>query len=152
VHTLSCGAARPTDFDEHIAALRHYDEAGKIVAPIEKRLTAEIDRVLGVEWRKFWMDNLPEYEDVPGKVNVQEILRLWTYSKALDLVDWGKMRYNLLSGGGGHWFPGEMAKKVNDRNTVAALFGNRFAEKIPGILREAHRMLYDKPKKRLSQS
>jgi len=25
-----------------------------------------------------------------------EILRLWTYAKSLDLVAWGKMRYNLL--------------------------------------------------------
>ncbi len=25
VHTLSIGAARPTDFDEHLAALAHYD-------------------------------------------------------------------------------------------------------------------------------
>ena len=27
IHTLSCGAARPSDFDEHIRALEHYDRA-----------------------------------------------------------------------------------------------------------------------------
>ena len=26
VHTLSCGASKPSDFDEHVAALKHYDE------------------------------------------------------------------------------------------------------------------------------
>jgi predicted aldo/keto reductase-like oxidoreductase len=29
IHTLSIGAARPSDFDEHIASLEHYDNANK---------------------------------------------------------------------------------------------------------------------------
>src|SRR6266436_6917623 len=32
VHTLSCGAARPADFDEHIAALEFYDDAAETIA------------------------------------------------------------------------------------------------------------------------
>ena len=34
VHTLSIGAARPSDFDEHVAALAHYDRAAETIAPI----------------------------------------------------------------------------------------------------------------------
>ena len=45
VHTLSCGAARPTDFDEHISALKYYDRIPEMIAPIEKRLRAEMDKV-----------------------------------------------------------------------------------------------------------
>src|SRR5438552_16203700 len=40
VHTLSCGAARPSDFDDHVAALEHYDRIAETIAPIEKRLRA----------------------------------------------------------------------------------------------------------------
>jgi hypothetical protein len=48
VHTLSCGVARPSDFDEHIARLEHYDRAAEIIAPIEKRgLRAEMERGAG---------------------------------------------------------------------------------------------------------
>src|SRR5437867_3286185 len=39
VHTLSCGAARPGDFDEHLRALDHYDDnLLETLAPIEARL------------------------------------------------------------------------------------------------------------------
>jgi len=38
VHTLSCGAARPGDFDEHVQALEYYDKIPETIAPIEKRL------------------------------------------------------------------------------------------------------------------
>ncbi len=153
VHTLSCGAARPSDFDEHIRGLEHYDSLETAIAPIEQRLRAEMDRALGVEWARHWSEGIPEYHDLPGQVNAQEILRLWTFAKALGLVAWGKMRYNLLGGGGGHWFPGEMASKMEDEaRMVAALGESPFAAKIPSILREAHQMLFDEPKKRLSQS
>ena len=95
---------------------------------------------------------MPEFDQIPGHVNVLEILRLWTYAKALGLVPWGQMRYNLLGGNGGHWFPGEMAGKFDEPALRAAIAGNPFAAKIPGILRAAHKLLFTEPKKRLSES
>ena len=152
VHTLSCGAAKPADFDEHLAALEHYDQIKETIAPMEKNLRDELDRVLGSDWTKRWTEGLPEYADVPGRINIVEILRLWMYSKALDIVGWGKMRYNLLSGEGGDWFPGEKARQFNDAKIIQAVSQSPFANRIPDILREAHAMLDDKPAKRLSQS
>ena len=50
--------------------------------------------VFAPKWSGFWArigatigaEGLPNYTDVPGEVNVTEILRLWTYAKSLDLV------------------------------------------------------------------
>jgi len=145
VHTLSCGASRPTDFDEHIRALELPEDA---FVPVEERFREVVERVLPANWR----EGLPEYDTAPGNVNVVEIVRLWLYAKALYIVGWGKMRYNLLGGNGGHWFPGEMASKMDEAKMRAAVAGSPIADQIPDILREAHAMLFDEPKKRLSQS
>jgi predicted aldo/keto reductase-like oxidoreductase len=148
VHTLSCGAARPGDFDEHLRALEYYSRIPETIAPIERRLRAEVERVLPANWR----EGLPEHDAAPGRVNVIEIVRLWLYAKALDIVGWGKMRYNLLGGNGGHWFPGEMSAQFDETAMRAAVASSAIADRIPDILREAHAMLFDEPKKRLSQS
>lgn len=151
VHTLSLGVARPSDFDEHVNSLEHYDRAAAVMRPIHHRLDAAIIAAIGEDFYRNWMDGLPEWMNVPGHINIQEIVRLWIYAKGLDLIAWGKMRYNLL-GNAEHWFPGENAAKLAEFDLRPCLAQSPYADRILDVLAEAHAMLYDKPVERLSKA
>ncbi|MFV0414971.1 MAG: aldo/keto reductase [Chthoniobacterales bacterium] len=154
IHTLSIGAARPEDFDEHLQAaelLTDQKTARQTVEKIILRLENALRERLGNEWYEHWQDEIPDAAQLPGEINVWEILRLLNFAKGLDMLEFGKMRYNLL-GNGGHWFPGKNAANFDEPALLKALKNSPFKERIPGLLREAHNLLFEAQKKRLSES
>ncbi|HLX61657.1 MAG TPA: aldo/keto reductase [Planctomycetota bacterium] len=154
VHTLSLGVARPSDFDEHIKALPLLAEGldtRAAIAPVESRLNAELDTVLGADWMRKWHVGVPDWDRVPGEVNIFEILRLRNFAKAFDMLEYGKMRYNLL-GNADHWFPGNRADKLDGLDFSGCLKDSPFREKIPAYLAEAHELMSGQEVKRLGKS
>ena len=97
------------------------------------------------------MRGIPEHTDLPGDINILEILRLWAFAKTFDMVEFGKMRYNLL-GNAGHWFPGKNAAQWDRAAVAAAVKDSPYADRIPQILDEAHALLKGEEVKRLSQT
>jgi predicted aldo/keto reductase-like oxidoreductase len=151
VHTLSCGAAVPSDYDLHAESTALLDDAAAIVPPIERRLEHRMGRVLGEEWTRSWKEGLPDWWDVPGEVNIKVILMLYNLAKAFDMTEYGRMRYNLL-GNGGHWFPGRNAGNVGELDLSECLRDSPHADVIPEVLAEAHALLKGEEVKRLSES
>jgi predicted aldo/keto reductase-like oxidoreductase len=151
VHTLSIGAAKSTDFDEHLKTLELLDNAAEILPPIISRLESEAIKILGEDWVKTWETNLPTWEETPGEVNMRVILWLLNLALAYDMIDYGKMRYNLL-GQADHWFPGNRADRLDELDLRECLINSPQAEKIPQMLAKAHDILGSAEIKRLSQS
>ncbi len=151
VHTLSLGAARPTDFDEHLKTLELIDRADEILPPILARLEKQYIDVLGEKWAKTWHEGLPDIKDTPGEINVYAILWLRNLLLAYDMLSFAKARYNLL-GNGGHWFPGQQAKNVNKYDWSRCLINSPHREIIPQLLEETDRMIGGESVKRLSSS
>ena len=150
VHTLSCGVSCPEDFDIHMDAVALLDDAAKHIAPVEARLRDALVSTLGEDWVDAWDVDLPEWEDTPGDVNLYQVLRLWNFAKAFDMVEYGKMRYGLL-GNGGHWFPGKKADGFDAEAVKSAVGQHPFASVIAERLQEAHEMLKGEEKKRLQE-
>ncbi|NJM86556.1 MAG: aldo/keto reductase [Hydrococcus sp. RU_2_2] len=151
VHTLSLGAAKPTDFDEHLKVLSLLEKADEVLPPILGRLEKEAIAILGENWFRTWEFGLPSYQETPGNINIRTILWLRNLALAYDLIDYAKMRYNML-GNATHWFPGESANQIKNLDLRQCLINSPHADKIPQFLLEAHQLLAGETVKRLSQS
>jgi predicted aldo/keto reductase-like oxidoreductase len=151
VHTLSLGAARPSDFDEHLKTIGLLDRADEILPPILTRLQQAAIEALGEDWVKTWQVGLPKWQETPQGINIPTILWLRNLAIAYDLIDYAKMRYNLL-GNGGHWFPGYRADGVENLDLRQCLARSPHADQIPALLAQAHQLLGGQVNQRLSQS
>jgi len=151
VHTLSIGVSRPSDFDMHLESLKYIETASEHLPGIIKRIESRIEEIFGIDFATRYEEGIPDWENIPEHINIKTILWLYILAKAFDMVEYGQMRYNLL-GNGGHWFPGENARKLNTVNIDEILASSPFKSQIPRMLEEAHQLLYKAPVKRLSQS
>jgi len=151
VHTLSLGAARPSDFDEHLKVLPLLGDAEATLKPILKKLEEAAIATLGEDWYRNWHIGLPDESKVPGHVNIQTILWLRNLLLAYDMEEYAMARYNLLENGG-HWFAGAQAKNIDRLDLSQALSESPFRDRIPALLAETHERLGGRAVKRLSQS
>ncbi|WP_126147823.1 aldo/keto reductase [Synechococcus elongatus] len=151
IHTLSIGAARPSDFDRHLETLPLLDQADQVLPPILERLEAAATAALGQDWLDTWMVGLPTPDTTPGEINIPTIVWLHNLVQAFDMVKYAKARYNLL-GNGGHWFPGQRAGQFDPVALSAALDQSPHRDRILQILKEMDAWLGGESVVRLSQS
>lgn len=154
VHTLSLGAARPSDFDLQVSCLQDVPRAAEVVAPIVDRLGQALADAVGQQVAERFAEGLPDWESSPGYMNMPVMLWLRNLALAFDMIEYGQMRYNLL-GRGGTWLPGLSAAQLEsiDRDRFEkAVRNSPFAENIREWLAEAHQLLGDIEQQRLSQS
>jgi hypothetical protein len=142
VHTLSLGAARPSDFDRHLDVLPLLADPRPVLDPIVARLDAAYRDAVGADFAARWREGIPEWDRVPGGVNVRLILWLWNLARAYDLLAFARERYGMMTGAD-HWVPGSRAGRLDDRALEAALAASPFRREIPAILRRAHALLDD---------
>jgi predicted aldo/keto reductase-like oxidoreductase len=142
VHTLSLGAAVASDFDAHIEALALLDDAPRLLPPIVARLEAAYAEALGADFARRWSQGLPDWSELPGKINVRRILWLHNLVRAYGLIHFAQERYISMSVDD-HWVPGARAVDFNDAEMTAALPESPFRVEIPTLLRRAHETLYN---------
>jgi predicted aldo/keto reductase-like oxidoreductase len=142
IHTLSIGAARPSDFDQHLLALPLLADAQVHLGPIVARLERAYVDALGAEFARTWQTGLRDYQELPGKINVRRILWLDNLARAYDLLDFAQERYATMEPDD-HWVPGGKAADLDDAAIVAALPDSPFRTELPQRLRTAHRRLHN---------
>lgn len=150
VHTLSLGAARPTDFDpvdDSLAALAQPDTLTRI----EQRLQAAMREATGVDHPDELWQGLPDFVQAPGFVNLRVITWLRGLVLGWDMDKYARGRYRML-GTAEDWFPGLNAAHIADLDLTNAVRDSPFADQIPAWLAETHELLAGAPVERLSRT
>jgi uncharacterized protein len=142
IHTLSIGASRPTDFDEHLRALPLLADAAAHLRPVVARLEQAYADALGPSFASRWREGIPDWWHIPGGINVRRILWLHNLVRAYDLIDFAQERYAAMEPDD-HWVPGAHATDFDDAAIMAAMPESPFKDEIPALLRQAHAALYN---------
>ena len=56
----SVGAARPSDFDAHLASIAKLDQAAELLPPVVGRLQQMVVDSVGADWAEHWYKGLPD--------------------------------------------------------------------------------------------
>jgi len=152
IHTLSLGAAKPSDFDEHLTTLEVLKTGDfSEVKRVKNRLDQAMIDCCGEMFILNWHKNLPSHENLPGNINLEVCIRLWILAKSFNMIEYGKSRYNLM-GNADHWFPGQTIDPYFLPKVEERLKGHPFQKIIIKILEEIPDLFKGQDQKRLSQS
>lgn len=153
IHTISCGASKPEDFDEHVKAVEMMEQHAPQIQVIEQRLNQAMESVVDADWFDHYTEGLPDCSQAPDGVNIPVTVWLWILIKAFDMKEYAQERFNLM-GNAEHWFPGckaETFEQIDPDRLRASLEHCRCPDLIITILKETHDLLAGDETKRLSQ-
>jgi predicted aldo/keto reductase-like oxidoreductase len=142
VSTLTIGAAKSSDLDDHVRVLEHVGDIPNAIRGIPERIEEAVKTRLGATLCTFCHDCLP----CPEEIQIPEALRLRNLLVGLDMEEFGKYRYNLFERGG-HWFPGKRATACTECGDCLPRCPEHLD--IPRLLFETHEKLAGEPVKRL---
>ena len=155
VHTISVGAARPSDLDLHLEAVDLLQRAAELLPPVQQRLGDAELVALGEDWLTTWQQGLPPWQETPGQINIPILLWLHNLIEAWGMEGYAKARYALL-GNGSHWFPGANADALDGEVSEAALrealVQSPWCDQIPSLIRDLRKRLQGLPGKRLTSA
>ncbi len=153
VHTISVGAAQPSDLDRHLEAVDLLQSAAELLPPVQQRLVDAAQLALGEAWWTSWQRGLPPWQESPGEINLPILLWLHNLVEAWGMEGYAKARYGLL-GSGSHWFPGANAEAldadVSETALREVLVNSPWCDQIPGLLRRLRNRLGGHPQQRLT--
>ena len=147
-HTLTIGAARPADIDEHLYAASLFDKAEALSAPFYEAWMGKVDAMFGEAFRKEWWHGLPSaYENSEG-VPVAHIYWLWWMCKAWGMHHYAVKRYKSLEGNieswkkdkydSFSWVPGVPFQPEREAELRKSLASLPKAEHIMTAIKEVH--------------
>ncbi|MBF0196351.1 MAG: aldo/keto reductase [Planctomycetes bacterium] len=150
--TISVGASKPEDFEEHLKAIPYLkDQQDAELREVKAKLDQTQEQVLGKDFFHRGLHDIPDHNETPGNINIAVCARLWLLAKAFDMTEFGTMRYNLL-GNGGHWFPGLIIDDKLLPNVKRLLESHPYQEELMDILYECNELFAGEEQKRLSES
>ena len=142
ITTLSIGPATPDEIDWPLQAVN-------TSGPLSNEEQQAIDRLEKVQIDTLGSDRCSQcYECLPcpEAINIPEVLRLRNLSTAYDMQAYGQYRYGMLENAG-HWFPGRKGIRCTDCGDCLPRCPEEL--NIPSLLRDTHKQLNGKARRRL---
>ncbi|PIE56830.1 MAG: aldo/keto reductase [Desulfobulbus propionicus] len=140
IHTLSIGAARPTDYEDHLAALSHRNDAAYITTTYQ-HWQDRMEACTGFRQPDAVFDLFPPWYQTPGYSNIPFVLWLDNLARGWGLTAYAKKRYKKL-GAGTAWVAGNHggSARVEQLEKIAEQAGWS-AKELVNRLHSAHQRL-----------
>lgn len=141
IGTISVGAARPADFDAHVAAAGRLDRDSDLLREIDRRCRQAMKEATGHARPEGLWDLLPPWDLTPGLINIPFILWLSNLARGWGLTAYARKRYAHL-GRDVKWVPGNNGAAVRqyDLGRIAEKAGLE-EEELVRLIEEAHSLL-----------
>ena len=142
ITTLSLGATKIEDFN---IAKKLMNSTQKLTSS-EISALENIEKLANEELKSSKCEQCRSCLPCPSEIPIPEILRLRNISLGYGQVEFAKERYNLI-GRAGHWWEEKNASFCLECNKCVPKCPSKL--NIPELLKQTHKLLVEKPKKRL---